>query len=97
MWRYSLRPSTGKQAWGRGQTGQWVRVLCSHAKAAGSIPGQGTYRNQPMNASVSGTTNQSLSLALCVFLLFSLKSILKNETKQELKKMHSGCDRDGVP
>ena len=34
------------------------------AQAVGSSPSQGTYKNQPMNASVSGTANRSLSLPL---------------------------------
>ena len=33
------------------------------AKVVGSIPGQGTYENQAVNAEISGTTNLSLSLA----------------------------------
>ena len=33
-----------------GQVAQLVRALSWYAKVAGSIPGQGTYKNQPMNA-----------------------------------------------
>ena len=35
---------------GPGQVAQLVRALSGYAKVAGSIPGQGTYKNQPMNA-----------------------------------------------
>ena len=45
-----------------GRVAQWVTVLFQYAKVAGSIPGRGTYKNEPMNAPVSGTTNHSLSL-----------------------------------
>ena len=40
-----------------------VRVSPRYIKVMGSISGQGTYKNQPMNASVSGTTNWWLSLS----------------------------------
>ena len=32
-----------------GWVGQLIRALPQYAKVAGSIPGQGTYKNQPMN------------------------------------------------
>ena len=40
-----------------------VRASSRHTKAAGSIPSQGTYRTQPMNAAVS-RTNRCLPLSL---------------------------------
>ena len=40
-----------------GQLAQLVRALSPHSKVVGSISIQGTYKNQPMNASVSGRTN----------------------------------------
>ena len=46
-----------------------VRFLAWYTKATGSIPGQGTYKNQPMNAKVE----QQIGVFLPSFL--SLKSI----------------------
>ena len=34
-----------------------VRVLSQYARVAGSVSSQDTYKKQPVNASVSGTTN----------------------------------------
>ena len=48
---------------GPGHVAQLVRALSRYAKVLGLIPGQGTYENQPMNASISGTTNQCFSLS----------------------------------
>ena len=64
---------TGSKNWemlsstflGPGWVAHLVRAWSQCTKVSGSIPGQDTYKNQPMNASVSGTTNQSpLSLSL---------------------------------
>ena len=55
---------------------QLVRASSRYAKAAGSIPSQGTYKNQPMNAEISRTTNQCFYL----YPFISLKSI-KNMTR----------------
>ena len=38
------------QPWGPGWVAQLVRALSRYAKVVGLIPGQGTYRNQPVNA-----------------------------------------------
>ena len=35
---------------GPGQVAQLVRALSRYIKVAGSIPGQGTYKKQPVNA-----------------------------------------------
>ena len=40
-----------------GWIAQLVRASSRYAKVADSVPGQGTYKNQPMNAYISGTTN----------------------------------------
>ena len=40
-----------------GQVAQLVRASSQNTKVEGSIPGQGTYKTQPMNARTSGTTN----------------------------------------
>ena len=48
---------------GSGRLAQLVRVLSQYAKVAGSILGQGTYKKQPMNAQISGTTNWCFSLS----------------------------------
>lgn len=44
----------------------WVALLARasyrYTKVVGSIPGQDTYKNPPMNAKTSGTTNPSFSL-----------------------------------
>ena len=37
---------------------QLVNVPLIYTRAVGLIPSQGTYKNEPMNASISGTTNQ---------------------------------------
>ena len=39
------------------QVAPLVRASSQYAKFAGSIPCQGTYKNQPVNAWMSGTTN----------------------------------------
>ena len=46
-----------------GQMAPLVGVLSLHAKAERSILVQGTYKNQPLNAQVSGTTHQCFSLS----------------------------------
>ena len=45
-----------------GQVAQLVGVLSPYTRVPGSIPGQGTYKNQPMSASMNETTNRCLSL-----------------------------------
>ena len=42
LWKYGSRSP--------GQVAQLVKVLSQYAKVADSIPGQGTYKNQPKNA-----------------------------------------------
>lgn len=49
---------------GRGPVAQLVRVSSRYAKVPGRIPGQGTYKTEPINASVSGTPSRCLSLSL---------------------------------
>ena len=49
---------------GPGLVAQLVRAPFWYVKVVGSIPGQGTYKNQPMNAWMSRTTNWCLSLSL---------------------------------
>lgn len=51
-----------------GRVARLVRALSQYSKVAGSVPGQGTHKEQPINALVSGITK---SLFLCL----SLKSI----------------------
>lgn len=41
---------------------QPVRVLSPHAKTVGTLPGQGTYQDQPVNASINACLASSLSL-----------------------------------
>lgn len=40
-----------------------VSMLSQFSKVVGSIPDQGTYKNQLMNAPINGTTNPSSSLS----------------------------------
>ena len=40
-----------------GRVVQLDGALCQSAKVAGSVPAQGTYKNQPMSASINGTIN----------------------------------------
>ena len=40
---------------------QLVRASSQYTRVVGSISGRGTYKNQPMNAEVGGTTDQCLS------------------------------------
>ena len=53
---YSLNPSSAptivntKNASSPGQVAQSVRVLPQYTKVVGMIPGQGTYKRQPLNA-----------------------------------------------
>lgn len=47
-----------------GQIGQLVRVLSQNSKVVGLIPGQDTYKSQPMNAYISETTNWPLSFSI---------------------------------
>ena len=61
-----------------GQVAQLVGVLSCYTKFGGSIPGQGTYKNQQINAYISETTNQCLSLSPSFLASLSLKSIYKN-------------------
>lgn len=56
---------------GPGRVALWVRTSAPDTKVSGSIPGQGTYNNQPMDSSISGITNLPLH-----FLSLSLKSII---------------------
>lgn len=61
-----------------------VRTLSCSAKVAGLIPGQGTYKNQPMHAWLCGTRNWSLSLFP--------KS---KKQQQQLRVTHNQC-RQGI-
>ena len=40
----------GKKNQGSGQIAQLVRASAQYTKVAGSIPGQGAYKKQPMSA-----------------------------------------------
>ena len=51
---------------------QWVRASSWHTKVVGLIPGQDTYKKQPVSAWISGTTK-----------LMSLSNI--NKINQKLK------------
>ena len=56
-----------------GWVAQLVEALSQYAKVVGSIPNQGIYKEQPINAWISGTTNRCFSLSF----FLSLKSIKK--------------------
>ena len=56
---------------GLGWAAQLVRVSSWHAKVVGSIPGQGTYKNQPVSAWIIGTRNWCFSLSLSLSLSLS--------------------------
>ena len=47
----------------KGKLAQLIRAMSWYAKAEASIPGEGTYKNQPMNAQMNETINLSLSFA----------------------------------
>ena len=49
---------------GPGQVAHLVRASSLYAKVAGSIPSQGTDKNQPMNPRMGGGTNPCFSLSL---------------------------------
>ena len=51
-------------SYGPGPVAQLVRASSRYTKVAGSIPGQSTYKKQPMNAYVEQQVNVSLSLSL---------------------------------
>ena len=50
----NIKVQTSKTAW----PGSSVGGSFGYAKVAGLISSQGTYKKQPMNAQISGTTNQ---------------------------------------
>ena len=66
------------EPWSPGWVVQWSEPLPRYVKVVGSIPGQGTYKNQPMNASVSGTTNQCFSPSLSFSAFLPLSKITEN-------------------
>ena len=72
---------------GPGWVAQLVRMLSWYAKVVGSIPGQGTCKNQPMNNKLI-FLSFSLCLPLSPCLLFSLflKSRNKNFKKTIMVK-----------
>ena len=72
-----------------GQVAQLVRVAGWYAKVVGSIPGQGTYKNQPANAQISGTTNQCFFLSSPPSSL-SLKSINFKKRVTAIKNLLQG-------
>ena len=45
-----------------GWVARWDRSSFQYARVVGFIPSQGAHKNQPVNVSIDGTTNQSLSL-----------------------------------
>ena len=60
----------------------WV-TSSQFTKVAGSIPGQATQKKQPVNVSVSGTTDRCFSLSLSPLSSLSLKSINYKKREQE--------------
>ena len=66
---------------GLGQVAQLVTALSQYARIAGSILGHGTWKNQSMNASISGT-NQCFALSL------SPSPSQKSINKKFLKRIH---------
>ena len=74
-----------------GPVAQLVRVSTQYAKVVGSIPGQDTYKNQPMNASIHETTNSlSPSPSLSLKSVLKIKNKLKNEKEGLAYKVTSG-------
>lgn len=71
--------------------GSWVRASARYAKGAGSVPGQGTYKIQPMGAEGSGTANHCFSPSLPQFLplsnqinkLFLKKRLFENSDEED--------------
>ena len=57
---------------------QLLRVSSQYTKVAGSILGQGTYKNQPINTQMSGKTNPCSFLSCSSSLSLSLKSKRKS-------------------
>ena len=58
------------------QLAQLDSVLLWYTKVAGSIPYQGTYKNQPLNAWVKQQISLSLSLSLSQVNKYKFKKIL---------------------
>ena len=58
-----------------GRVAQLVGASSLYAKVAGSVPTQGTYKNQPKNWRISEIANRCVSLSLSLSL--SLKNIYK--------------------
>ena len=74
-----------EKARGPVQVAQFVGVLSQYAKVVGLISSQGTYKNQPTNASIRGTTNQCF-FSLSLYLKFNLKKKKARTINQFLKK-----------
>ena len=55
--------------------------IYGYGKVAGLIPGQGTYKSQPMSAWMSGPTHQCLTLSL-----LTSPSLSEKKIKSKLKK-----------
>ena len=53
-------PCQCKKILGPGRVAQLVRTSSQYTKVADPIPSQGTYKNQPVNAQIRGTTNRSI-------------------------------------
>ena len=68
-----------------GQVAQLVGASPWYTKVEGSIPGQGTYKNEPMNAWVSGTAIPCFSLFLVLsFPLSKINKLKKKVTEKAL-------------
>lgn len=53
---------------GPGWVTQLVRASSGYTEVTGSVPGQGAYESQPMNAHMGGTTNRCVSFPFSLFL-----------------------------
>ena len=64
---------------------QLVRALSRYIKVADSIPSQSPYKKQPMNAEISGTTND-VFLSLSVSQMNKKKKIAIEDSNEKLPK-----------
>ena len=74
-----LEPGIKTHEFSPGWAVLFIRASSQYAKVVGSISGQGTYKKQPMNAKISGTTNLSLSVSLSVSVSLSLSLLFPSQ------------------
>ena len=78
---------------GSGQVAQLVKAKFQYAKVVGSIPGQGTYKNQPMK----GSSHQDGGLGRNPLLLHTTKRRITTNLKSVNNQKHQEIKLHGTP